>query len=52
MKINKKWNKRELTNKEIEEMRCKNGSFTCGLLQKLGTGMCKRCKKDIKHKKD
>ena len=34
---------------EIKKMCCKNGSFTCGLLQELKLkGRCNSCKKDMK----
>ena len=38
-----------LSNKEIEKVCCKNGSFTCGLRQALGLdGRCNLCKKVYK----
>ena len=40
------WKCRPLTAKQLERMACKNGSLTCGLTQKLGTGKCgEECKK-------
>ena len=47
-KLNKKkWISKGLTDKEMENMQCKHGSFTCGLHQKLKTGtLCNFCKKE------
>ena len=40
------WIGKKFSKKEMEALTCKHGSFTCGLLQKLGTGMCNKCKDD------
>lgn len=44
------WVREKFTEKEMRALMCKHGSFTCGLLQKLGTGMCNKCKSDKRRK--
>ena len=41
-----------LNDKEIEDMCCPNGSFSCGLLTKLGMKTrCNSCKRDARKRR-
>ena len=39
-KLDKKWIRKPYIDEELEKLACANGSVSCGLLQKLGTGKC------------
>jgi len=46
VKLTDKWITKPLSNKKLKEFMCKYGSITCGLHQRLKTGLlCNKCRK-------